>query len=98
LGLRKAAALHLRPRLAAVRALPQRTARAAALQEVRTTHTFPARGEQHVRVARMDRDVHEAGLVADELHQPPRLPAVRRLVEPTLRVGAPDRTQSGDPD
>src|SRR5262249_9525044 len=94
----EAAAFDLAPRVAAVRRLPERGAWPAALQVVRTAHAFPARRVQRIRVARIHRDVDEAGLVAYEFAQLPRLAAVGGLVEAALGIRRPCRADGGDVD
>src|SRR5690606_20844968 len=64
---REPATRHPDPRLAAITAPPQRTARPATLERVRRAHPLPARRQQVIRIRWLDRDVHEAGLVTDEL-------------------------------
>ena len=78
---RKAVAGDLGPRLAGVERLPEPGTRTAALERIRGAQALVGGGVHHVRVARIERDVHEAGLVADELHQLPRRAAVGGLVE-----------------
>src|SRR3972149_11747820 len=80
-GLGEATALDLGPGGAAVGALPQGTARAAALEEIGAPDPFPARRIEHVGVRGGHRDVDETRLVADELDELPGLAAVGGLVE-----------------
>ena len=96
LRLGESAALDLAPGLAAVRRLPQRRARTAALEEIRAARPLPRRRVERVRIARVHRDVDEARLVADELAQLPGLSAVDRLVESAFRVRGPGRADRRD--
>ena len=92
----EATALHLGPRLPRVGGLPERGARAAAIEEVRTAHPLPARRPHHVGIARVELHVDEARLVADELHELPGRAAVGALVEAALLVRSPRVPQRGD--
>ena len=94
--LRESAALHFSPRGAGVRAFPQCRALAAGVQKVRATNALVARRPDDVGIARIERDVHEAGGVTDVLEVGPRLAAVGRLVEAAFLVGRPSRAQRGD--
>ena len=91
-------ALDLRPRVAAVGRLPEAASRPATLQEPRSAHPLPARGEEDVGIAGVHGDVHETRLVADELHEVPSVTPVPRAVHPTLGVGVPDVAQSSHVD
>ena len=95
--LRESAALHLAPRLTAVGRRPERRARPAALQEVRTADALVARRPEHVRIRRMDHDVDETGALVDELDEPPVLAAVGRLVQTALPVRPPCVPERGNP-
>ncbi len=94
-GLRKTAALHLGPGLPRIHRLPQRATGPAALQEVGTPYSLPARGEEHVGVFGVHGDIHEPRLVADELDQFPRLATVSGFVQPSFPIRAPDVPQGG---
>ena len=54
------------------------------------------RGIENVAVRRIHGDVAEAGVLIDELHEVPRGPAVRRLVDPALGVGAKEMALGRD--
>ncbi len=86
------------PRLAAVFALPDAGARAAA--HVRGDGPVPVpRGRvQPVRVARVDDDVGGARPLLVAQHLAPRLAAVRGLVQTPLVAGPPERALGRDPD
>ena len=71
----------------------RRRAGAAAEQRVRRAATLPAGGEHDVRILGMNGHIDHAGLVAHELHQLPRRAAVGGLVQATLRIRAPRRTE-----
>ena len=92
----EAAALDLRPGRAAVGCLPERGARAAAAEEIRSADPLVARRVQHVRIARIHGDVDEAGPVAHELHELPALATVGGLVEAALRAVLPRRAERSD--
>ena len=96
-GRREAATLHLGPALTTVGRLPERGARAARTEEVGSAQALIARRPEHVRVARVEVDVHEASGVVDELLELPGRAAVRRLVEAAILVGRPRRAEGRDP-
>jgi hypothetical protein len=92
----EAVAVHLRPGLPGIGALPECRARPAAVEEVRAAHALPARCPHHVRIARVELDIDETGLVAHELGERPGLAAVGALVEPALLVRSPDVSERRD--
>ena len=94
----KTAALHLLPRVAGVRRLPDRAPRAPALEEVRPAHALPTRRPQDVRVPRMHVDVDEPGLVGHEVDALPRVAAVGGPVQAPLLVVAPRVAERGHVD
>ena len=95
-GGREPTAGDLFPRRAAVGGLPERRTGAATLEEMRLADALPAGGIQHVRIARIHREIHEARLVADELGERPGFAAVDGLIQAALGVGGPQCAQRGD--
>ena len=85
---RQSAAGELVPRLARVGALPDRAARAAAVEAARGAAALVARGVNDIRVDRIEDEVGEARVVVDELDVVPGLAAVGRLVDPALGIGS----------
>src|SRR6185436_4308620 len=88
-GSGKPIALYFAPALAAIGALPERTARATTLQRIGLAHALPARCIEHLGIARIHRDINEPRFVADKLAERPRLAAVLRHVEPAIGIGSP---------
>src|SRR5207302_3766100 len=58
----------------------------------------PARGIQHGGVRRVEHEIGDAGRVVPEQHLAPRLAAVGRLVDATVRVGAESVALGANPD
>ena len=86
---RESATRDLGPCRAGIGGLPQRRARATALQEVRAALPLVAAGPDDVGIGRIELHVDEAGAFADELDHRPRLSAVGRLVQTTRLAGFP---------
>jgi len=86
-GLRPARPLELRPRVAAVRRLPQRAARTAAVVSPPRAPVLVGRRVQDLGIHGIDRHVREARVRVDVLRLLPVLPAVGGLVEAAFRIG-----------
>src|SRR5690606_23940956 len=81
----------LGPGLAAVLAPPDAAAVAAGVEVPGAPSALVARGEQHVRVLRVDRQVAEARVLVDEQRLLPGLAAVCRLEDTALAAPGVER-------
>ena len=84
------------PRLAAVGRLVQAALGAAVDQRPRVPAALMRHGEQHVGIVRIDRDVADAGVLADLEDLRPGVAAVGGLVEAAIAAGRPQRAIGRD--
>ena len=80
---------HLLPGLAAVSAAVDRALRTAVDHREEMPAPLVGRGDDDVRVARIEHDVADAGVFRDLQHLFPRLAAVGRLVQTAVAAGRP---------
>ncbi len=92
------AVLDLLPRGPGVGRLVQRRFGTAVNQRPHVAPPLVGRGVEHVGVARVHRDVVDAGVLADGQHGLPRLPGVGRLVEAAVAARRPERAHRGHVD
>src|ERR1035437_5862358 len=88
----------LRPVFAAVGGLEDSAARSARLERPRRTIRVPERRVYHVGIGRIEHKIGDAGLVVAIENAAPRLAAVGRLEDATLRVRPERMTEHADPD
>src|SRR5205823_7365426 len=97
-SLRKSVALETRPRVPAVRRLPDAAARTAAVHAARGAAALVGRGIEHLAVPGVDHQIVGAGIVVDLQRLLPGLAAVGRLEDAPLAAGTEERSGGGDPD
>jgi hypothetical protein len=90
------AGLQLLPGAAAVRRFVDGTLRSAIDQGPNMPATLVGGSNEHVRVARIEHHVGDAGILTDRQHLLPIFPAVDRLEEATIAAGVPQGPLGGD--
>jgi hypothetical protein len=88
-------AADLLPGLAAVGGTVDCASRSAVDDGPHVPAALPARGDQHVRIARVEHQVRHTGVFVDRQHPRPRLAAVGRLVQPAVAPFFPERPLGG---